>query len=318
MAVLFDTGRLDAAERSAALYDVLAGATAPHELNLLGRPEDVHATLEFWALGPDVSVLKQVSSGIVHTRDQRHDRHDGPERVVFVLHDGAVGTYLSDGAVHRLSPGALYVTDLNSHYSYARPGDGVARIVQVERSLLGLTAEQVQAAAGRVIASPLYNLFRNNVAVLCRDADGIQSSSQAITVGDAIGNLASAMLHCADEADTTATASDWIVERVVIYLHDNYWRSELGADEIAAAHGISTRYLFKLWSGRSRTLMETLMAVRLEAARQMLILDLTVPVATVAHRCGFVSASHFTTRFKVTFGSSPMAFRRESTVSAGR
>jgi hypothetical protein len=42
-------------------------------------------------------VLKQVSSGISHTRTDRHARQDGPERVVFILHDGGPGTYPHDG-----------------------------------------------------------------------------------------------------------------------------------------------------------------------------------------------------------------------------
>jgi hypothetical protein len=76
MPVLLDTAAVDREHRSVALHSVLTAATAPHEFRLHGNPDAVHARLEYWQLSGDVVVLQQDSSGITHTRDERHARHD--------------------------------------------------------------------------------------------------------------------------------------------------------------------------------------------------------------------------------------------------
>ena len=55
MPLLIDTNQLDPGERSEALQAVLTSATAPHDLRLLGPPDQVHARLEHWQLSPDVT-----------------------------------------------------------------------------------------------------------------------------------------------------------------------------------------------------------------------------------------------------------------------
>lgn len=128
MAVLLDTRKLDVSDRAAALHIVLTGATAAHDLTLLGPADETFARLDHWQLNPDVALLRQASTGVSHTRTQRHARHDGPERVVFVLHSGAPGSYVHDGKRHPLHDGGLYVTDLNSCYVHAaRLRDGANR-----------------------------------------------------------------------------------------------------------------------------------------------------------------------------------------------
>ncbi|MBR7838425.1 hypothetical protein KDL01_34470, partial [Actinospica durhamensis] len=176
MPVLLDTSLLPAGERAEALQSVLTGATAPHELRLLDPPERVHARLEHWQLSPDIALLHQHSSGVSHSRTAKHAHKDGPERVVFVLHDGGPGGYVHEERAYPLLRGALYVTDLNSCYSYTRPGEGSARIVQVERSALGLSMEQVQCAAVHLQASPLYRLLRSHIADLCAAAPALSLS----------------------------------------------------------------------------------------------------------------------------------------------
>src|SRR6266702_1484402 len=96
MSVLIETNQFDPRERSDVLQAVLTRATAPNALRLLGPPGKVHARLEHWQLSPDVTILQQASSGISHTRTPAHGRHGGPERVVFVLHNGGPGSYVHD------------------------------------------------------------------------------------------------------------------------------------------------------------------------------------------------------------------------------
>jgi AraC-like DNA-binding protein len=315
MSVLVDTSVVDSEHRAAVLHSVLTGATAPHDLQLHGRPEKVHAVLQYWQLTDDVAVLHQASSGITHTRDERHAGQEGPSRVVFVLHDGGPGTYTHEGRPYRLDRGGLYVTDLNSRYSYSRPGDGVARIIQVERSSLELTMEQVQEASQRLYASPLYNLLRRHVLDLCHVAPELTVTSEAASVGEATVRLAGSLLRTALTADEPARrdiAQPYLRDRAMLFIKLNFAVPELDAEMIADAHGISTRYLYKLWSGHEESLGDTIMRVRLEAARQMIVTRPGLSIGAISAGCGFANASHFSRRFRDAFGMSP----REARVQA--
>ena len=309
--VLLDTSRLPAGDRADALQSVLTGATAAHDLRLLGPPDKVHARLEHWQLNPDVVLLHQTSSGVSHTRTARHARKDGPERVVFVLHDGGPGSYVHQDNAHPLHRGALYVTDLNSCYSYTRPGEGTARIVQVERSALGLTMEQVQAAAAHLSASPFYNLLRSHIATLCTAAPSLAADDCA-SLAPITTHLASTLLRTtvpADDSSSREAANGYLVDRAALFMRMNFSRSELTAEEIAEEHGVSVRHLFQQWSTQPQSLAETLLGIRLAAARSLLTEQRQLPVNAIAHRCGFADASHFSRRFRSAHGISPTQYR---------
>lgn len=313
MPVLLDTSLLLPGERADALHTALTTATAAHDLRLTGPPGEVHAVLEHWQLSPDVAVIRQQSSGVSHTRTGRHARRDGPERVVFVLHDGGPGRYAHGGGSCVLRRGALYVTDLSSCYSYTRPGHGTARIVQIERSALGLSAEQVRSASVRLQASPFYNLLRGHIAGLCDLAESL-APGDAAALAPVTAHLAGTLLRTAGTAGDPAAHGPppgYLAERVVQYLRVNFRRPELSADEIAHEHDVSARYLFRQWSGQPETLAGTLLRIRLAAARDLLTARPRLPVGVIAHRCGFASASHFSRRFRAAYGISPAQYRQD-------
>jgi AraC-like DNA-binding protein len=312
MATLLDTSRLDADVRPEALQAVLTAASAPHELTFLDPETEVFARLEHFHLGGGVDLLVQESSGIAHTRSDAHKHLPGPEKVVFVLHDGGPGSYIQDDKQYPLERGGLYVTDLNSQYSYRRPGNGVARIAVVERSTLGMSLEQVQAAAGRLIASPLYDLLRSHIAALCRDAEQISSTSRATIVGEATARMAQVLLQTTTESrspDRRGQLAQYLRDRVLLFVEQNFANPHLTAEYIAHEHGVSTRYLFKAWAGEPRGLSETILAVRLEAGQRQLEANPSLTVAAVAHRCGFPDASHFSRRFRGAYGMTPSEWR---------
>jgi AraC-like DNA-binding protein len=311
MSVLIDTSQLDPPERSDALQAVLTRATAPHDLRLLGPPGKVHARLEHWQLSPDVTLLQQTSSGISHTRTRAHGRHGGPERVVFVLHSGGPGSYVHDDTAYPLNRGDLYVTDLNSCYSYTRPGDGSARIVQVERSALGLTTEQVQSASVHLPESPFYDLLRSHIAEVCAIAPSL-SGAQTEALAAATAHLAGNMLRAAVPTSGSPQHSPdcYLIDRAVLFMRKNFSRPELAGKEIAHQLGVSERYLFQRWSGQPRTLAQTLLDIRLNAARHLLGLPPPLAINVIAHRCGFVDPSHFSRCFRRAHGMSPGQYRR--------
>lgn len=86
---------------------------------------------------------------------------------------------------------------------------------------------------------------------------------------------------------------------------------ELEAKDVAAALCISPRYLYKILARENTTYCHELMRIRLERSMRMLRdprFD-SVSIAEIAWRSGFRDPSHFSKRFRQTFGSAPGAFR---------
>jgi AraC-like DNA-binding protein len=103
-----------------------------------------------------------------------------------------------------------------------------------------------------------------------------------------------------------------------LYIEEHLTDPGLGADEIAAATGISARHLSRLFAADGTSLPRHILARRLELAHSILATPATVrvdtdtesgrrpeparTVADVAARCGFTSVTYFSHTFRLHFG----------------
>jgi AraC-like DNA-binding protein len=312
--VIVDTSEVQARLRTDLLRNALSWAAAEQEVLFLGPDDRAHARLEHWQLSDDVALMSQASSGIRHSRTGRHLRHDTPERVAFVVHRGGPGSFTHAGRSHALRRDGLYLADASATFRFLRPGDGIAQIVLVDRGAIHATAEQVQRASRHLESSGLATLFRHHLVGLAADADALASSTQSPAVAASTTQLAECLVSDAAGASTPSSRDVLhaaLHERIRLFLQVNYARPDLSAELVAHAHGISTRYLFKIWADDAETFAETLMSLRLEAARRMVESRPDLAVGVVAHRCGFLTASHFSRRYRSAFGETAAETRRQ-------
>lgn len=91
----------------------------------------------------------------------------------------------------------------------------------------------------------------------------------------------------------------------------------LSASRVAAAVGLSTRHLSRVFAEAGTTVPKHVLARRLDAARRMLEERTTAAttVAEIAHRCGFTSAAHFSHAFSARFGERAADVRRRAAAS---
>ena len=86
---------------------------------------------------------------------------------------------------------------------------------------------------------------------------------------------------------------------------------ELDAGRLAAALGLSPRYVHKILAREGTTYGRELVRVRLDRAAAMLRdrrFD-ELSIAEIGWRCGFCDPSHFSKRFRDAFGHAPGAYR---------
>ncbi len=88
----------------------------------------------------------------------------------------------------------------------------------------------------------------------------------------------------------------------------------LAAPVVAAAVGISTRHLSRVFAEVGTSVPGYLRGRRLDRARMLLEGNeaASLSIAEVAHRCGFTSAAHFSTAFRARFGERANDVRRRA------
>jgi AraC family transcriptional regulator, positive regulator of tynA and feaB len=175
-------------------------------------------------------------------------------------------------------------------------------------------------AAGLVMraATPLGGLV-SGVLRAASQAGGLEGDAAAAMADHVIGMIAVAFGASAEAADRArgdlrearrARAREW-VER---HLAD----ASIDPRRIAAALGVSTRYLHSLFESTGESVMRHVQRRRLERCRD----DLADPargrrsIADIAFGWGFSDLSHFGRAFRAAFGMTPRDWRRQG--AAGR
>ena len=104
---------------------------------------------------------------------------------------------------------------------------------------------------------------------------------------------------------------EMLKKRVSEFIAGNLFDPRLSNERIADAHGISLRYLYKLFANDELSLRERIRSERLNAAHKLLMREAhrKVSIETIALHVGFSSASHFSKAFKSEFGFAPGKLR---------
>ncbi|MFD0885000.1 helix-turn-helix domain-containing protein [Streptosporangium algeriense] len=102
-----------------------------------------------------------------------------------------------------------------------------------------------------------------------------------------------------------------LLPRIRAYIDENLGDPNLSPEAVAAAHHISTSYLYKLFARQGVSVARWIRQRRLERCRK----DLSDPrlggraVGEVGAQWGFVDSSYFSRVFRQTYGCSPRAYR---------
>jgi AraC-like DNA-binding protein len=157
------------------------------------------------------------------------------------------------------------------------------------------------------------------VAPLLYDLLAKLSSRESVTPSagplvDAIGGLLSATLEDRFAADPPARgeAAGARREQIGRHLRRHFADPDLSAADVAAAVGVSRRYLHRLYAEDGRSFREELIALRIEACLRALLdanqAELTI--AEIAYAAGYADISQFNRHFRRLKGTTPSELRR--------
>lgn len=305
--VLLDTDDLAPEDRVEAVHAAFQEASAPCHVIHEHPDRPVRFRVELWRLGT-VEVFGNRSSGMRLLRTERQAREDPAPVIALSVQRSGIGRAEQWGERRLVPAGEMHLVDLSSSYDFGWSGEGAAGCVQVPLEVLDVPVDTIRRASGALHGSPLYRLVADHVAHLARDARSLATSAGAQPLGDATLDLVRALLTSAAH-DDRHLVEDTRLTQLRAYVRQHLTEPDLGPERIAAALNVSVRLLYKLCGRAGFSLEQWIIGQRLEGARADLATD-TSPIATIAHRWGFADPTHFTRRFRSTFGCSPGEWRR--------
>jgi AraC-like DNA-binding protein len=310
--LIHDTDQVPAQRRAAAVTAALSEPSLSTAVITDGTP---YMRLEGWTLGGlGVSRVSSTAMRVVRTPHTR-SAQETPAIALGVYVEGVLHQTQSDQMV-RTGPGEIFLMETGVPHDHDISGRDVKGCaVHLPLKDLALARQTVRLARPKLRESPFYDLLRGHLLTLADTAEVASRSSAASTIGRTTADLVRVLVASAaglDGEDQPGPTDDLLVNiksYVETHLHD----PNLDAAQIARAHHISVRQLYKVCAGAGVRLGEWTMSSRLEGAKSALgdPAESHRTIFDIASQWGFVDASHFSARFRVAYGSTPRQWREQ-------
>lgn len=199
-----------------------------------------------------------------------------------------------------LAPGQWAVYDTGEEYSVGGEVPFGLLIALVPREVARLDREQIAA-----VAATAFEASGRSAALL-------DAATGRIPVAPVIESLASSVLTAPRVRRDRHRDADAIVDEAVTIIHRRLHDPDLAPGYLAAALGVSRRYLYTAFGERLGPIARYIRAQQLARAYRMLTdpaLD-GMSVTAIALECGFADAAHFSRAYRARFGHPPVAERR--------
>jgi len=306
MAVLIDTTDLSPRESADAVHATLTSAATPASVEVAPGTTGV---VEGWRIGTGLTLLStRYSAGLAMRRTTRHVRADAPERISLTLGVRGECETRQVGRVLRRE-NQLHLLDLTAAYESRWPGPSAAVAVLADCADLGFPVDVVRRAIPALATSPLYGLTRRHLRDLPAVARQAMPGPALAALGSAGRDLIRALIASSVPGDPHSRTVRAQSLRAVLdaAIDANLHDPGLTPARIAAEHGVSLRYLYRLFADEAESPAEAIWRRRLEGARRELA-DRATPhtrISVTARRWGFTDPRHFARRFRAAYGITP-------------
>jgi AraC family transcriptional activator of tynA and feaB len=263
--------------------------------------------------GVRFTVVDAASQGVARRHPEAREHYEDCYFAVLML---SGSQWLEqDGRQVLLRPGDFAFYDGARPHSLTFSRHWGELILNIPRPLL----DRELGGAGRLTATrPACDrgagaLLRGHLAGLAQELGVLHRDDLVRLSQSTLGLIAAAMAHRGPQV--AARGRDQTLLRAKALVERSLDDPALDASRIAAALGVSPRYLNKLFEAEQTSLMRFVLARRLERCREDLLdpACAALSVSDVALRWGFNDLSHFSRVFRSRFGASPRECRRAAT-----
>ncbi|MFI1332944.1 helix-turn-helix domain-containing protein [Streptomyces sp. NPDC020845] len=247
--------------------------------------------------------------GRVHRAPRFIARGDG--RDVFVALQSAGRAQIEqDGRTAALRAGDIGFCETIRPFRTTFPERFRLKVFAIPRSLLQRSEADLQRLTARVLR-PNGGLPALLAPLLERLADTSETYATPVAerlAEDVIGLVAATAAEQVGEDPAELPGADRVLlHRIKTFVRWHLSDAGLTPQVIARAHGISVRYLHRLFEAEDSTLCQWIRELRLDECRRELAAQApgSVSVAQVARHWGFTSSTRFSKAFRGSFGMSP-------------
>ncbi|MYS81635.1 helix-turn-helix domain-containing protein [Embleya scabrispora] len=322
----FTTDVLPRQDRWASWYDTGTRSHLPTLIHT-NHQDDFRGSIRRLDLG-SVQISTLTYSPLQVTRTPKLIRRSDPGIYYFVFPRlGRIGVAQAGRETVLTSTTLVYYDASRPFTAWATAEDGRVAgclILQIPRKLFPVRAETLSP----LLAAPLAS--RDGLgALLAGHLDRLVTNAAGYTPADAVRLAAitvdlSAAL-CAHELESNGTLPPETHRRAIqaqvhAFIREHLGDPDLSPDTIAAAHQISTRYLYKLFQDQGLAVADWIRRSRLERCRRDLA-DPALrsrPVLAIAAQWGFKDGANFSRVFRSAYGMPPGEYRNHHQSDAVR
>jgi AraC family transcriptional regulator, positive regulator of tynA and feaB len=272
------------------------------------HPDAFQAWLRRWRID-DLALVdgKSGPSFGTRTRHQRLDT-DGEFVAVMIVQAGAE-TITQRHIEATMTPGDVVAWDSTNRYRFT-----VRESLSKRSMLIPWTA--LDEVGGRSwmrdgvrldATAPAARLLTSHLGTLSEVSPGLSSAAMSAARTAALELFVGALRSDSDvcSAESVRPALRASIER---YIDRHLFDGAVTPAALAAAHWVSIRTVYRVFSATGQTVGEVVRARRLARARAE-VTDSDRPISVIAHRWGFSDTSHFSRTFKAHYGCSPTDYR---------
>lgn len=282
------------------------------ELDCESQADNFSGELHTVAFGDiQISTVDSVAQRVRRTRTRiAGSSHD---TFLLSLQLRGSGAISQDSRTALLSPGDFALYDSTRPHELRFDHSFSQIVLRLPReTVTGRLIDSHQLTARRIDGKHGVGLLASSfIRQLHEQLDNIDALSLGRLQANAIDLMATALAEQTGGEARPSEGQAIIRQRVCAFIDRNLGDQRLSCEAIAAAHGISQRYLRKVFEGSSTTVSEWIWSRRLEQAKRDLADPLLahVSVTGIGFDVGFKDAAHFSRAFRSRFDMSPREWR---------
>jgi AraC-like DNA-binding protein len=222
------------------------------------------------------------------------------------------------GSEIELAPGEACLVECCDVEDYILPDTSTMLVARLKRGLLGAFGKHVDAAVGQRIPAPTEAL-RLLIGYVRSAAQGdpLLSPSATQLMTDHVSDLVSLIVGARGETAAMAAGRGLAAARLgaaKAYIREHVASADLTTDAVAAAQGISPRYLRQLFEAEGESFSGYVLEQRLGQAHAMLASPgfAASAISRIAYDVGFGDLSYFNRVFRRRYGATPRDVRAEA------
>jgi AraC-like DNA-binding protein len=295
-ALLFDAAAVPAAERFAAVQDLLVRSSHPTTLDPAGTPDPAAIRFRAWATAPDSVLFASAGPGLRLQRRETRRHYDDEPLFALTTQSSGRAWVVQNNVTTALLPGSLGLVDLGAAYDYTWSGMGSSVSYQLTMEAVGLQRAEIETAAPRLSASPLGCLVRETLTDIAARAQAGAPVYQELH--QAMADLARALVISVlpDDPPRSMPDDDTVLWAALCsYIRRHLHEPSLDIASAAESMGVARERLRRVAEGHGVEVNDLIRTRRLQKARSELagrparIMPARAALASTAARWGFAS-----------------------------